>query len=135
MNSIIEDVEKIRINFICHKVDYESDVMFLIGINNLPTINISCNDEKLFQNLSCRESYNVSVYWKSSLNSSLPVCLLDELIALTPQCPPSTEPGPPSTETRPPSTETGPPSTEPSEVPYTFTKYILLSLICVPLLR
>ena len=78
-----EDVGTIHVNFICHKVDYESDIMFQIGIDQFNTI--SCNSHVMFDSLNCRESYNVSVYWKSSLDSSLPVCLLDEMIALTPK--------------------------------------------------
>ena len=83
------DVETIYVSFVCHKVDYKSDVIFQIGIDELTSI--SCNSDVMFDGLSCKESYNVSAYWKSSLDNSLPVCLLDEVIALTPICPPSSE--------------------------------------------
>ena len=83
-----EDVEIIYVSFVCYKVDYKSDVMFYIGIDQL--ITISCDSDVKFDSLSCKESYNVSVYWKSSIES-LPNCLLDEALAITPKCPPSSE--------------------------------------------
>ena len=71
----------------CLRVEYKSEIMFEIGIDEL--MPITCDTDKEIDSLNCSNSYNISVYWISSISASQ-TCFMAEVDHLMPLCPPIT---------------------------------------------
>ena len=85
---VTKEVEQFKVNLKCQRNEYLSEIMIEIGIDDLMHIPrpISCNMDEEFDSLNCSRSYNISVYWRSSTDSSQ-VCLILSFPGLMPLCP------------------------------------------------
>ena len=82
--------EKVSLDVLCYQSMYNADFQVTVEISPEMKQAIICNENstknmKVFDGLSCKANYNVSIYWKTPNMSLNTHCLL-KYLEFFPQC-------------------------------------------------